>query len=115
MIVSLISPSNVLEAVVEVARNYPNSVVTDGMASKYILSSQANICICPHKSGVVYPHVTLAEVLRLLRVHLFSHVVRIPTGSSSSAANGEATLPFTQVRKNYFPDCILISTHAGLG
>eukprot|EP01032_Pedospumella_encystans_P018125 gene18125-20641_t len=47
----------------EVAQCYPYSIVTD---------------------AVVYPKITNAEVLRLLRVHLFQHAVKIPVRSQAS-------------------------------
>ena len=34
--------------------------------------------------GVVYPRMTNAEILRLVRSHLFSHVVRMPFGDEES-------------------------------
>ena len=48
----------------EVAQCYPYSIVTD---------------------AVVYPKITNAEVLRLLKVHLFQHAVKIPVRSQASS------------------------------
>ena len=50
---------SITDASEEIARHYRNSIIMD---------------------GVVYPRMTNAEILRLVRSHLFSHVVRMPFG-----------------------------------
>jgi len=50
------------EAVSEISLHYRNSIIAD---------------------GVVHPKMTKHEMLRLLRLHLFSHVVRMPSRSDS--------------------------------
>lgn len=54
----------------EIARHYRNSVITD---------------------GVVYAKMTQADILRLVRTHLFAHVVRMPFGAKHGSY-------YTQVR-----------------
>lgn len=72
------------DAIGELARSYPNSIITD---------------------GVVYPHIGLSEVLRLLRLHLFSHVVKLPVGPAdriecrdNEELRARGFVPFTQVK-----------------
>ena len=54
------------EAAAEIAESYPYSIITD---------------------AVVYPKITNQEVLRLLRIHLFQHAVKIPSSSGPSMQN----------------------------
>ena len=73
------------EAVNELAQSYPNSVITD---------------------GVIYPHVGLNEVLRILQLHLFSHVIKLPVGptdriecrDNEELRASKGYVPFTQVK-----------------
>jgi len=54
------------EAVSEISVHYRNSIIAD---------------------GVVHPKMTKQDLLRLLRLHLFSHVVRMPTVPEQSSGN----------------------------
>lgn len=70
------------EASKEVAHCYPYSIVTD---------------------AVVYPKISNQEILRLLKVHLFQHAVKIPVRSEASRSDStsevEATHQyFTQIK-----------------
>ena len=53
-----------IEASEEIARHYRNSVISD---------------------GVVYSKMTNADILKLVRAHLFAHVVRMPFGEKDSS------------------------------
>lgn len=61
------------EAGEEIASNYPNSLITD---------------------HVIYPKINSSEILRLLRLHLFQHIVKLPLlakGDTDRATSSEPT------------------------
>jgi hypothetical protein len=71
------------EAAAEIAHNYPYSIITD---------------------SVVYPKIANEEVLRLLKIHLFQHAVKIPAAPAEKdntvrSAGAESHFEyFTQVK-----------------
>jgi hypothetical protein len=56
------------EASAEIARCYPYSVITD---------------------AVVYPKITYQEMLQVIRVHLFQHIVKIPVAATTARVDGK--------------------------
>ena len=56
------------EASAEIARCYPYSVITD---------------------AVVYPKITYQEMLHVIRVHLFQHIVKIPVAATTVRVDGK--------------------------
>lgn len=72
------------EAAAEIAAKYRNSLISD---------------------GVVYPKISNKEALRLIKIHLFSHIVRIPAISSArfaskstSSSSTKDSAYFTQIK-----------------
>lgn len=72
------------DALNELAQSYPNSVITD---------------------GVIYPHIGLSEVLKILQLHLFSHVIKLPVGPAdriecrdNEELRSKGFVPYTQVK-----------------
>lgn len=69
------------EAAAEIAHYYPYSIITD---------------------NVVYPKVSNQEVLRLLRVHLFQHAVKIPATPSATATSGTSSDGAARAAESHF-------------
>ena len=63
----------VSDASEEIARLYRNSIITD---------------------GVVYAKMTNTEILKLVRAHLYAHVVRMPFGEAEQTFYTQVTFPF---------------------
>jgi hypothetical protein len=84
-----------LDSSKEIAESYRKSIITDG---KIWHSDHTAHYLTVYVIGVVYSKLSEGEVLNILRQHLFSHVIRLPSNDHKNLSVRGNDAYYTQIK-----------------